>query len=265
MSQKLQDVLNQFEARVPLSWQEPWDVSGLQVGSKDNLISKVLFAYDPCLEVVQKAIEMKAQLIVTHHPLMMSGFKQLDLDRYEGRVLELAVKNDIAIYTAHTNHDASPDSLNHRYADLLHLNKTYPIKSNPSAPAGIGSGLIGYLSQPLDQGELLAQLKTIFKVSELRFAGRSQNKIQKVAICTGSGTGFLQNAIGEECQAFITGDVKYHYAIEAKRHDLLLVDIGHFASEIASVESLENIFQEIFGNHLQTEIYRGLHDPFEKV
>ena len=116
MSLILKDILKAFEQEIPLSYQEPWDKSGLQIGSRAQKINRVLFAYDACHEVLRFAAKNKINLIITHHPLSLSDTKNLSLDSYEGEIFRLAAKNDIAIYTAHTSHDSSPHSLNRHYA-----------------------------------------------------------------------------------------------------------------------------------------------------
>jgi len=130
----LNDIIKAFEQEIPLSLQEPWDKSGLQIGSKRQKIRNVLFAYDACHEVLRYAAKNKIDLIVTHHPLSLSDIKNLSLDSYEGEIFRLAIKNNIAIYTAHTSHDSSPHSLNRHYAKKLGLQNISPLRPIKDKP-----------------------------------------------------------------------------------------------------------------------------------
>lgn len=361
----LSEIITVFEKKIPLSLQEPWDRSGLQVGSRKLKVRKVLFAYDTCKEVLREAIQKKADLIVTHHPLGLKDYQNIDLDTYEGELIRLAVKNDIAIYTAHTNHDSSEESLNRYYAAKLKLNDIKPLKplakspytklvvfipleqtqqvlhaifeaggggigpysccsfrtlgvgtfkgdqttspflgkpgeleeasenrvevlvtqekldrvvkamlkAHPyeevaydlfpmaNIPANVGSGIYGTLSKPLSLKSLLPSLKKLFGNAPFRLAESKQKKIKFLGICTGSGASLLNRAISLKLDLFITGDVKYHNAVEALRHNLTLMDVGHFHSEIASVSLLKNLFQKIFENKLTLLEYKGLKEP----
>lgn len=134
MALLLNEIIYAFEKEIPLSYQEPWDRSGLQVGSKRQKIRNILFAYDACHEVLRHAVKNKVDLIVTHHPLGLSDTKNMSLDSYEGKIFRLAIKNDIAIYTAHTNHDSSPLSLNRHYAKKMGLSDIQPLRSIKDKP-----------------------------------------------------------------------------------------------------------------------------------
>ena len=130
----LDDIIKIFEKEIPLSDQEEWDTGGLQVGSRKAKVSKVLFAYDPCHEVVREAAKKKAGLIVTHHPLRMKPWRNLDLDSYDGKTIAEAIRNGIAIYSAHTSHDSSKHSLNRHYAKELGLKNLKPLKTQSEMP-----------------------------------------------------------------------------------------------------------------------------------
>ncbi|MDO8518811.1 MAG: Nif3-like dinuclear metal center hexameric protein [Deltaproteobacteria bacterium] len=361
----LGDIIKQFEEKIPLSLQEEWDTGGLQVGSRQAKVSRVLFAYDPCHEVVRHAARQKAQLIVTHHPLRMKPWKNLDLDSYDGKTVEEAIRSGIAIYSAHTSHDSSPHSLNRHYASELGLKNCKPLRPQTETPyvklavfvpvaqtkkvmealfaagAGhigdysscsfrtegtgtfkgeegtnpflgkpgvleeakenrvevvldkkdlpqvisamiaahpyeevaydilplgnqrndIGSGIKGELEKSVKLGSLVKKVKEIFEVSSLRLTGDPEKSIRTVALCTGSGTSLLQDVVAQKMDLFITGDVKYHYAVEALRSNVALIDVGHFHSEIKSVTLLRDLFKELFGAKLELIEYKELRDP----
>lgn len=366
MTLLLNDILKTFEQEIPLSLQEPWDKSGLQVGSKRQKISNVLFAYDACHEVLRYATKNRIDLIVTHHPLSLSDIKNLSLDSYEGEIFRLAIKNDIAIYTAHTNHDSSSHSLNRHYAKKLELQNSQPLRpiqdkpfvklvvyvptdhtekvmeavftagggtvghysccsfrtkglgtfkgdnfTNPflgtqgvleeanenrveflvvrarlqkviqamlaahpyeevaydifaleNSPSKTGLGIYGKLSQPKNLQSLLPIVKKLFNASKIRLIGKYTKVIHSIGLCTGSGTSLLESAVANGVDLFITGDVKYHNAISALRENIVLLDVGHFHSEISSVTLLKELFKKLFGNKLKLSEYTRLKDPF---
>lgn len=366
---KLSEILFQFEQRIPLNLQENWDRCGLQVGSLNQDVSKILFSIDICHEVIQFAVKNKIDFIVTHHPLSMSDYKNINLDTYEGQMIKTAIKNNIAIYSSHTNHDRSLESLSRYYAKELHLNSVTPIEkanelyskliiftpqshteilmealfaagagkignytkasyrhlgigtflpgegANPFAgqknkfeevieerlevifpseiqknildtiskvhpyetPAfdiyqlqneidsELGVGAMGNLAKPISFGKILPKLKKLFKVSKARIVGNDHQLISKIAICNGSGAGYIPQVIKNEVDLFITGDMKYHYAIDAARQNLCIFDPGHFYSEVYSQTLLKDIFQDLFGKKLKYLEYSQLEDPLKIV
>jgi dinuclear metal center YbgI/SA1388 family protein len=363
---KLKDIISRFEDRIPLAWQDSWDRSGLQVGDSEQPITRVLFAYDICKEVIRHAIKTKAQLIVSHHPFRLKADVVINTQSYEGKVIRDCLKNGIALYAAHTNHDASTESLNRTYLAKLGVQKIKPIvpaivsltklavmvparhtqavlsalfkagaggignytecsfrsqgvgtfKGNDASKpaigrknrrehvtedkvevlvraehlkrvvdslllahpyeevaydlvplnnkrADIGSGAWGVHPKAFSTSELIKKLNALFNITSLRWVDGQKNRHQRIGICTGSGASLIPEAIRAKLDVFITGDIKYHQAIDAKRADLALADIGHFASEIASAPALQKIFQELFGKTLAISTYSGLKDPFE--
>lgn len=362
---KLHDIITDFEKIIPLALQEDWDHSGLNLGSAQSKVTAVLFAYDVCMETVAAAKKRGCQLIVSHHPFRMRASVNLDLDSYEGRVIAACVKNGIALYSAHTNHDASEHSLNFHYLKKLGLIDIKPLKpvteelyklvvfvphsntaevmnalfaagaggighysecsfrvagtgtfkgdeaTNPAigkknvresvaeerlemlVPAAqlpavlkamqqahpyeevaydlfkltktrddLGLGAYGDFLRPLAGDNVLKKLKALFRTNTIRFVANGQKKFSRIGICTGSGTSLMARAKALGCDLFITGDVKYHQAIEAKRGDLAVADVGHFHSEIDSVRLLMNLFADLFGDNLKLHLYTDLNDAF---
>ncbi|MBX7149485.1 Nif3-like dinuclear metal center hexameric protein [bacterium] len=253
MSLLLKQLVKIFEKKIPLTYQETWDRSGLQFKGINPKVSRVLFVYDVTRPVLRYAAKKKFELIVTHHPLYLGK----RAGEYEKSLIVFAKKHKIAIYTAHTSHDNSPFSVSRYYAGLLKLRNLKPIVHR--------SGLVGNLAQPMTAAALNKKVKKIFKTPLLRFSGNPKQKIKKVALCTGSGTGLLPTVIAQKIPYFITGDVKYHYGADAKRNDVCLVDVGHYYSEIISVKLLKNIFKELFDDSIYLEEYRGLTDVFTNI
>jgi GTP cyclohydrolase I len=260
---KLEKIIQKFEAKIPLELQESWDHSGLNLGNTDIDVSHVLFSYDICLEAIDEAVANGCQLIVSHHPFRMKADVAIDFNRrYEDRIIEKAIKNNVALYACHTNHDASELSLNRFYLNKLGLEQIKSLSPNLQDPT-LGIGCHAIASKPIAVDDCLKQIKTLFKVQNIRFVRSKKSSFQKIGICTGSGASLIDHAIALDLDLFITGDVKYHQAIHAKRHDLAIADVGHFYSEIDSVNLLRDVFGYLFGDGLKLSIYDGLKDAFE--
>jgi dinuclear metal center YbgI/SA1388 family protein len=118
---KIKDITNLFENLAPLSLQESYDNAGLIIGNADTHVTSILVTVDITEEVVQEAIQKKAQLIVAHHPLIFSGIKKLNEKNVTERSLIKAIKNDIAIYAAHTNIDSVTGGVNSKICEKLNL------------------------------------------------------------------------------------------------------------------------------------------------
>lgn len=261
---KLLEIIQAFESKVPLSLQEKWDHSGLNLGDINQQVESVLFSYDVCHEVVDKACELNCQLIVSHHPFRMHAGVDLHLDTYEGAIIAKCIKRNIALYSSHTNHDSSSLSLNHHYLKKFNLENIQDMILKGEGLTSIPA-IYGVSPSGLKKTDLIETLKDTFHVTQIRFVSSSKEVYKRVGICTGSGSSFLDRAFALDLDLFITGDMKYHQAIQAKRHDLAVADVGHFHSEKDSVILLKGFFDDLFGTSLKLHVYDGLKDSFEFV
>lgn len=132
MSVKLNKIIQSIEAVAPEKLAEDWDNVGLQVGSRQQLVNKILLTLDITAEVVSEAVAKKADLIIAHHPFIFNGLKTLSSDWEKGQMIELLIKSDIAVYVAHTNMDKAEAGLNCYLAELLGLESIRTLEpSNP--------------------------------------------------------------------------------------------------------------------------------------
>ncbi|MBI4855659.1 MAG: Nif3-like dinuclear metal center hexameric protein [Acetobacterium woodii] len=132
MSVKLNKIIQSIEAIAPEKLAEDWDNVGLQVGSRQQLVNKILLTLDISAEVVKEAVTKKADLIIAHHPFIFNGLKTLSSDWEKGQLIEQLIKNDIAVYVAHTNLDKAETGLNYYLAELLGLENIRTLEpSNP--------------------------------------------------------------------------------------------------------------------------------------
>ncbi|HEX3385131.1 MAG TPA: Nif3-like dinuclear metal center hexameric protein [Mucilaginibacter sp.] len=118
---KLSQLTSYLESLAPLAYQEDYDNSGLIVGSQDKEVQQALLSLDCTEAIVDEAIDKDCQVIISHHPIVFKGLKKLNGKTYVERVVEKAIKNDIAIYAIHTNLDNVMDGVNARICEALEL------------------------------------------------------------------------------------------------------------------------------------------------
>ena len=330
---KLKEITNYFENLAPLSLQESYDNAGLIVGDANAEISSVLVTLDVTEEVVDEAINKKAQLIVAHHPIIFSGLKKITGKNYVERTIIKAIKNDIAIYAAHTNIDSVTGGVNSKICEKLQLDNckilqpasgqlkklvtfipvdysdkvrdavfaagagtignynscgftvegsgsfrggensepfvgekgkihnekevrfetifpaylqgkviqallnlhpyeevAYDIYSLDNKFDKVGMGMIGSFATPKPEKDFLIQLKNTFNTGVIKHTALKNKEVKKVAVCGGSGSFLLKQAIAAGADFFVSGDFKYHEFFDAE-NKIVIADIGHFESE----------------------------------
>lgn len=330
---KLKEIISYIESVAPLAYQEDYDNAGLIVGNSNMELSGAVLTVDVTEEIIDEAIKKNSNLILTHHPIVFSGLKKITGKNYIERIVIKAIKNDIAIYAAHTNLDSIWGGVNSKIAEKLklvnqkilapvsnhllkivyfvpseHADKTrnavfeagaghignydmcsynsegkgsfragkeanpfvgnkgdvhfekevrvetiFPkhlknkivsalIKSHPYEEVAydiyplennferVGLGVVGELESEAEETEFLNHLKEIFTAKCVRYTKLLNKPIKKVAVCGGSGSFLLKNAIRENADVFVSGDFKYHQFFDADGK-ILIADIGHFESE----------------------------------
>ena len=347
---KIQSICEIIEEIAPLALQESYDNSGLLVGELQMEVTSALVCIDITAEVIAEAIQKKCNLIISHHPLIFSGLKRLTGQNEVQRCVAKAIKNDIAIYAAHTNLDNVLQGVSGKMAEKIGLKNlqilqpkqnallklityvpqlhSYPIRQSLfEAGAGqignydscsfnvngtgtfranenaqpfvgnidelhsepetrievivpeylkfkvleallkthpyeepaydfiplqndwntVGSGVVGELEEVEDELAFLNRIKHIFGVHTIRHTNLLNKKIKRVALCGGSGSSFLSDAISADADVYISGDFKYHEFFDAENR-ILIADIGHFESE----QFTKDIFYEIITKKIPT-------------
>ena len=238
---KVKDIVAMLEAEVPLTWQESYDNAGLAVGSPEAEVEKVLLALDITEEVVDEAISEGAQMVVSHHPIIFRPIKRLADENRQQRTIAKAIRHGVALYAAHTNLDSAPTKgISHHLAGLLGVQVDGVLE--PGADEGVGIGVVGNLSQAMPTEEFLGHIKDVLGVEALRHSTVRVESVQRVAICSGSGGSLVEVAEKSGADVYISADFKYHDFVDADR--MVLVDVGHFESEICAIEILFDILSK---------------------
>lgn len=220
------DILNFIEGIAPPYMKMDWDNCGLLCGRKDKEVRKILVALDPFRNVIREAIDMGADLIVTHHPLIFrSPLMAVNEDTETGRcVLEL-MEHGIAAINAHTNLDLAPGGVNDVLAQTLGLQDIEII--NPIENYGLlRCGTVA--EQPLST--FLTVVKESLHCDGLRYVDAGK-PVRKVAVGGGSCADEMEEALEAGCDTFVTADVKYNQFRTAYELGLNLIDAGHFHTE----------------------------------
>jgi len=229
------DMIALMESVAPLRLAESWDNSGLQCGDRTWPVKHVAVALDPSLAVVQAACEKKADMLITHHPLIFRAIKNIVLDSPVGEIISLSVRNQLAIFSSHTNLDSVKGGLNDLFAEKLGLQNCCflePAASSQEGPENPhGMGRVGELSKPATLGILAETIKTTFGLNSLKISGHLFIPVKKIAVCTGSGSGLMKQFFSTDADVYVSGDLKFHDAKDAETHHRGLIDVGHFASE----------------------------------
>ena len=233
------DLIRPIEEMAPLCEQEKWDNCGFSIGDPQAEVSKALIALDCTEDVVDEAIECGADIIITHHPLIFGGVKKISPQNQLGRIIFKAIQHNIAIYAAHTNMDKAAGGVSCIMADKLQLQEREVLTPD-------SFGVVGMLPQSMGAEEFVAWVKELFDVENVRVSKPLDEKIQKVAVCGGSGKSFIGNAMEKGAQVYVTGDISYHEFYAEK--GFMLVDIGHYSSEYGIVDVFANILCKNFPN-----------------
>lgn len=245
---KVRDIAEAIESFAPLRLQENYDNAGLQVGDPEMEVSAVLLCLDVTEEILAEAIERSCNMIVSHHPLIFKGLKDITGRNAEQRIVIEAIRRNLAIYSAHTNLDSAWDGVSHEIAHSLGLSDIRVLDSRPESSSE-GIGVIGS-TVPVPKLEFLRKVKETFNVKALRYSSVSPGLvIKKVAVCGGSGAFLIPKAIREGADVIVTGDVKYHDFTNFGL-DILIADIGHFESELCSRKILSRLIRDRFPNAL---------------
>ena len=238
---KVKDIIKVVEEFAPLSIQEGWDNSGLCVGSPDDEVNSVLLALDCTPALVDEAIACGADMIVTHHPLIFSGLKKISPDDMVGEAVIKAIKAGISIYAAHTNADKVLAGVSGAMAARLGLENVQVLADEGD---GTGLGVVGDLPAPMTSQQALDLVKEKFALMVVKTSKPLDGMISRVAMCGGSGGSLIGNARRSGAQLYISGDISYHNFFT--QDGFMIMDIGHYESEIEIVDILFSLIKKNF-------------------
>ena len=258
---KIKEIVSALERFAPLPLQDGFDNAGLQIGLTEAEATGALLCLDVTEAVVDEAIALGYNLIVSHHPLIFKGFKSITGKDYVERCIMKAIQNNITIYSAHTNLDNAQGGVNFKIAQKIGLKDVQVLDPKMQGEVVAGAGVVGELPEPETETDFLKRIKRVFEVGCVKHNRLNGRLIQKVALCGGSGAFLLPKAVELGADVFITGEVKYHdYFYYENR--ILVAEIGHYESEQYTKEIFYSIIREMFPE-LEVEMTRVNTNPIK--
>lgn len=228
---KIKDIIRIMEEFAPKTLKEDFDNVGLMVGDRNKEVKKILLALDCTLDVIQEAKEKRVDLIITHHPLIFRKPSSITTDTLIGKKIIELIKNDISLYSSHTNLDSAENGLNETIVNLLGYSTNELIEVNKMARNdNEGLGRIVRLEDFIKLEDLIEDIKEKLNVKSLKVV-KGCEKVKNIAIINGSGSDFFEKAYKKGADCIITGDTTYHYASDYKELGVSIIDTGHFSSE----------------------------------
>lgn len=244
----IEKIIEYLDAEVHPEYQEKYDNAGFLLGDPQIECTGVLVAVDLTDDVISEALERNCNLIVTHHPMIFGGVKRITPKDALGRHIFRLIKCDIAVYAAHTNLDNMKNGVNGILAYQLGLTNCHILRQMDGQPSeDVGAGMIGELPYPLPVEAFLEQVKMTLRLPVLRIGDIKNQVVSRVAICGGAGSFLIDDAVRQEADVYLTGDLKYHDFQHAQGR-VTLADIGHFESEQFTKELIYSIISKKFSN-----------------
>jgi dinuclear metal center YbgI/SA1388 family protein len=271
-SPRLRDVLAALDRLYDPRWAEPWDAVGLVCGDPDAPVRKILFAVDPVAAVAEEALEWGADLVVTHHPLLLRPVHAVAASTPKGRVVHRLIRGGCALYTAHTNADAANPGVSDALAAGLGLTVLRPLAPSPHDPEGRrGIGRVCELPQPASLGEFVRQVSRALPgtASGLRVSGDLDRAVRTVAVSGGAGDGFFEAALRARVDAYLTSDLRHHPASEFREYNgPALIDAPHWATEWPWLAQAAALLMGELSAHratVETSVSQHVTDPWTDV
>lgn len=272
MDARISDIVKIMDAIAPPGLAEDWDNAGLQVGAADWPVRSIWVCLDPRPDIVDQAAEAGVDLLISHHPLIFKPLKSVDPSTPICGVIAKALVSRTAIFAAHTNLDSAAGGLNDILAWTIGLTDLATLapssfKTGGNEPEGLGR--IGRLPEPVTLDAFANRVGNSLKNNgTAKVCGRSDLMVETVAVCSGSGSSLMGQFLSSGAQAYVTGDLRYHDALNALDADRGLIDVGHFASEVIVVDVLaERLVRlaEEAGLEISVQPRTARRDPFRPL
>lgn len=259
---KLEKIIDFLNLIAPPALKEDYDNVGLLVGDNKKEIKKVLITLDADENVIDEAIKNNVDLILSHHPLIFKPLKRITYDDSVSRAVLSLVKNDVALFSMHTNFDSVKGGL----GDLF-LDKIVKTKNRESLEGDLenGIGRIASVTDEINLMALLEKIKSEFLIDTLRYIGNEEKTVKKIAVVNGGGADFIYKAkeLGADC--FVSGDIKYHHARFAYENDISLIEIPHYPAEFIFCEYVNDILLDKFKGKIETLVSEKNIDIWKKL
>jgi dinuclear metal center YbgI/SA1388 family protein len=263
----LAEVIAVLERAYPSGTAQSWDRVGLVTGDPDQPVRRIHLALDPTLAVIEEARSAGADLLVTHHPLLLRGVHSVAVTSAKGASVTNLVVGDVALYVAHTNADVAADGVCVALAEACGLRDPEPLVVVEEQPLG----RVGDLPAQTTLGEFARVLAEALPAAPvgIRVAGPADAPVQRVAVLGGSGDDLFDAVRGSGADVYVTADLRHHPALEAREESRggppYLIDAGHWASEAVWLARAAAVLREALGDRVEVEVSGIVTDPWTFV
>ena len=239
------EIIEKLEQIAPTKYAEEWDNVGFLAGRREKMVQTVFIALDATDEIIEEAIEVGADMILTQHPLIFEPVTRVNGDDFIGRRLVRLLQNDICYYAMHTNFDVV--AMAQAAADEMGITGTEVLSVTFDDGNGKeGIGRYGKAERVMSLSEYAAYVKEVFHLKYVNVYGDLEAPVETVAICPGSGKSTMKDAVRIGADVLITGDVDHHMGIDLAAQGVCVIDAGHYG--------LEKIFAPYMKDFLKKEI-----------
>ena len=266
----LADVVEVLDGFFPQNTAQSWDAVGLVTGDPAQPVERVLFAVDPTLDVINDAIATGANLLVTHHPLLLRGVKSVATTSGKGKAVTSLVVSDVALYCAHTNADVAHGGVNDALAAAAGIVTPEPLAEPEGQPLGRVGDLTAETTLRAFAQHLARQLPAA--PVGIRVSGDPEAPVRRVAVLGGAGDSEFAAARAAKADVYVTADLRHHPALEARdevsERPLNLIDAGHWATESLWLDSVAERLRETLadrGMAVETTVSKRRTDPWDFV
>lgn len=233
---KVKDIVDIMDKLAPKELIEDWDNTGFQLGNPEREVEKILLALDITKETIDYAINEDIDMIITHHSLFFIPVKSIYSNTPKGKIIYKLVKNDIAVFSAHSNLDLSEDGVNEALSEKLELKDTEVLVDKGTYNVdGIiknsGFGRIGHIKRKMELIDFLEYVKEKLDCETIRLYGDKKKLVKRVAVCGGSATDFIKDAHKHNADVYITGDIRSFDAQLAFDLGIPVIDANHYETE----------------------------------
>lgn len=242
----VQDIIEWLKDFAPLDTAAEWDNTGLLLGAATGSVKRIMTCLTLSQDVASEAIAENVDLIITHHPLMLRGIKEVAGRTPEARSIIMLLKMDVAVYCPHTAFDNCRGGINDMLSAMLGVTQTTPLVTRSFRGKNVGEGRIGACNQARTLAEIAEILKRSLGISQISAVGAGNKLISKIAVVCGAGGDFIADALAKGADLLVTGECRFHDAILARDSGLALLLPGHFASERFAVEALALLLKKSF-------------------
>jgi dinuclear metal center YbgI/SA1388 family protein len=269
MSLKIKDISKIIEDFAPIGLKESYDNVGLMVGDRESIVSSILIALDCTEAVIEEAKEKGCNFIITHHPLLFRKPSSITTDTLTGRKIMDLIRNNINLYSSHTNLDVVPGGINDSIVNILGYRNVEVIE--PSIIDGridnsTGIGRLVVLEEEICLMELCDRVKKSLEINHIRYSGDESKKIKRIAVINGSGQDYFSAALKRGADCIITGDTTYHYVSDYSEDGIGIIDAGHFSTEWPAMKlfgiNLKKVLKEK-GFEGEVLISQNTRDPYK--